>query len=162
MHTQSPYPDTTPVVRNIRSLANRHNEQKHCPSGNSRSPPAKRCVSVPVGERDSSQGGSSVPSTIQGQNSAPCSLLNDSCVADINQRVTSTPSATQRRSINSPTAMSGTSSCRTPVPGGTSTVHIDSSPPYSIVIAPTPLCSLENMPTPIINPEARAIITNPL
>jgi hypothetical protein len=162
MHSQSSHPDTTPVVRNVRSLANRQNQQKRGPSGNSQLPPAKRRVSVPVGERDSSQGESSVPSTIQGQNSTPSSSLNNSRVADINQRVTSTPSATQRRSTNTPTATPGTSSRSTPAPGGTSTRRVVSSPASGIVITPTPLRGLENLPTPIPNPEARAIITNPL
>jgi len=162
MHSQSPHPDTTPVVRNVRSLANRQNQQKCGPSENSQLPPAKRGVSVPVGERDSSQGGSSAPCTIQGQNSTPSSSLNNSRVSDINQRVTSTPCATQRQSINTPPATPGTSSRSTTAPGGTSMRRIVSSPASGIVITPTPLRGLENLPTPIPNPEARAIITNPL
>jgi len=85
----------TQVVRNVRSLANRQNQQHRGPSGNSQLPPAERRVSVPVGERDSSQGRSSVPSTMQDQNSTPSSSLNNSRVADINQPVTSTLSTTQ-------------------------------------------------------------------
>jgi hypothetical protein len=162
MHSQSSHPDTTPVVRNVRCLANRQNQQKRGLSGNSQHPPAKRRVSVPVGERDASQGESSVPSTIQGQNSTPSSSLNNSRVADINQRVTSTLSATQRRSTNTPTATLGTSSRSTPAPGGTSTRRLVSSPASGIVITPTPLRGLENLPTPIHNPEAREINTNPL
>jgi len=162
MHSQSPHPDTTPVIPNVRGLANRQNQQKRGPSGNSQLPPAKGRVSVPVGERDSSQGGSSVPSTIQGQNSTPSSSLNNSRVADINQRVTSTPSATQRQSINTPTATLGRSSHSTPAPGQTSTPRVVSSPASSIVITPTPLRALDNLPTLIPNPEARTIITNPL
>ena len=166
MPSQSPHPDTTPVVRNVRSLANRQNQQKRGPSGNSQLPPAKRRVSVPAGERDTSQGGSSVPSTIQGQNSTPLSSLNNSRVADITQRVASTPSATLRRSINTPTATPVTSSRSTPAPGGTlqtdSTRRVVSSPASGIASTPTPLSGLENLPTPIPNPEARAIITNPL
>jgi hypothetical protein len=166
MPSPSPHPDTTPVVRNVRSLSNRQNQQKRGPSGNSQLPPAKRCVSVPVGERDSSQGGSFVPSTIQGQNSTPSSLLNNSHVADITQRVASTPSTTQRRSIITPTAMLGTSSRNTPAPSGTiqtdSTRHVVSSPASSIASTPTPLSGLENLPTPIPNAEAHTIITNPL
>jgi len=162
MHSQSSHPDTTPVVRNLRSLANHWNQPKGGPSGNSHHPPAKRRVSVPVGERDSSQGQSSVPSTIQGQNSTPSSSLNNSRVADINQRVTSTPSATQRRSTNTPTATLGISSHSTPAPGGTSMRRVVSSPASGIVITPTPLRGHENLPTPFPNPEARAIVTNPL
>jgi hypothetical protein len=78
MPSRSPHPDTTPVVRNVRSLANCQNQQKRGPSGNSQLPHAKRRVSVPAGERDFSQGGSFVPSTIQGQNSTPSSSLNNS------------------------------------------------------------------------------------
>jgi len=163
MPSQIPHPVTSLVVRNVRS---RQNEQKHGSSGNSQLPHAKRRVSVPAGGRDSSQGGRSVPSTIQGQNSTPSSLLNNCCVADITQCVTSTPSATQRWSIMTPTATPGTSSRNTPAPGGTiqtnSTCRVVSSPPFVIASTPTPLSGLENMPTPIPNPEARAIITNPL
>ena len=71
MPSQSTHPDKTPVLRNVRCLANRQNQQKRGPSGNSQLPPPMRRVSVPAGERDSSQGGSSVRSTIQGQNSTP-------------------------------------------------------------------------------------------
>jgi len=162
MHSQSPYPDTTPVVQNIRCLANCQNQQKHGASGNTQLPPAKRRVSVPVGKRNSSQWGSSVPSTIQGQNSTPSSSLNNSRIADINQRVTSTLSATQRRWINTPTAMRDTSSRSTPAPGGTSTCRVGSRPTSGIVITSTPLRRLENLPTPIPKPEVRGIITNPL
>jgi len=129
-------------------------------------PPAKRRVSVPAGERDSSQGGSSVPSTIQGQNSTPSSLLNNSRIADITQHVTSTLSATQRRSIITPTATPGTYSCNTPVHSGTiqtdSMRRVISSPASGIASTPTPLSGLEKLPTPIPNPDARTIITNPL
>jgi len=55
--------------------------------------PARRRVSVPAGKSDSSQGGSSVASSIQGQNSTPSSSLNNSRVADITQRVASNLSA---------------------------------------------------------------------
>jgi hypothetical protein len=162
MGSQRSHPDTTVVVRNVRSLANCQIQQTRGPLGNSQLPPAKRRVSIPVGERDSSQGESSVPSTIQGQNSTPSSSLNNSRVADIHQRVTSTPSATQRRSTNTPTATPGTRSHSTPAPGGTSTRRVVSSPTCGIVITPTPLRGLENLPTPIPNPKAHAIITNPL
>jgi hypothetical protein len=162
MHSQSPHPDPTPVIRNVRCLANRYNQQKCGPSGNSQLPHAKGHVCIPVGKRDSTQGASSVPSTIQGHNSTPSSSLNNACVADINQCVTSTPSATQRRSTNTTTATPGTSSRSTPAPGGTSTRRVVSSPASGVVITPTPLRGHENLPTPIPNPEARSIITNPL
>jgi len=41
-------------------------------------------------------------------------------------------------------------------------LHVVSSPASSIASTPTPLNGLEHLPTPIPNPEARAIITNPL
>ena len=40
--------------------------------------------------------------------------------------------------------------------------RVVSSPASSIPSTPTPLSGLQNLPTPICNPEARAIITNPL
>jgi len=157
MPCQRAHPVTSPVVQNVRGL---QNQQKCRPSGNSRHPPARRCVSVPAGERDSSQGGSSVAFTIQRQNSTPSSSLNNSGLADI------TPPATQRRSIITPTAMPGTSSSKTPAPCRTSqtesTCCVVSSPPSGIASTPTPLSGLVNLPTPMPNPEARAIITNPL
>jgi len=162
MPSQSPHLDMTLVVRHVRSLDNRQNQQKRGPSGNSQLPPAKRRVSVPAGKRDSTQGGSSVASTIQGQYSIPSSSLNNSRIADISQRVTSIPSAAQRRSINTPTATPVTSSRSTPAPGGTATRHVVSSPAFCIAITPTPLSGLENLPTLIPNPEACTIITNPL
>jgi hypothetical protein len=121
---------------------------------------------MPAGDMDTSQGGSSVPSTIQGQNSTPLSSLNNSHVADITQCVACTPSARLRRSINTPTAMPVTSSRSTPAPGGTLqtdlTRRVVSSPASGIASTLTPLSGLEMLPTPIPNPEARAIITNPL
>jgi len=166
MSSQSLHPDTTLVVRNVQSLANHQNQQKRGPLGNSQLPPAKRSVSVPAGKSDTSQGGSSLPSTIQGQNSTPLSSLNNSRVADITQRVASTPPTTLRRSLNTPTAMPGTSSRSTPAHGGTlqidSTRRVVSSPASGIASTPTPLSSLESLPTPIPNPEAHAIITNSL
>ena len=164
MPSQSPHPDTTPVVRNVRSLANRKNQPRRGPSENSPLPPAKRRIWVLHGERDPSQGGSSVASSIQGQNSTLSSLLNNSRVADITQQVASTPSAAQRRSINTPTAIPGRSSRSTPAPGGTSQAdsmrRIVSSPASGIAGTTTPLTGLENLPTPIPNPEARERITN--
>jgi len=164
--SQSPHPVTSPVVRNVRSLGNRWNLQKRGPSGISQLPPAKWRVSVPAGERDSSQGGSSLASTIQGQNSTPSSSLNNSRVADITQNITSTPSATKRWSIITPTATPGTSSRNTPGPSRItqtdSTHRVVSSPASGIASTPTPLSALQKLPTHIPNPEARAIITNPL
>jgi hypothetical protein len=166
MSSQSTHPDMTLDIRNVRSLANRGNQQQGGPSGNSQLPPPKRRVSVPAGERDSYQGESSVRSTIQGQNSTPSSSLNNSRVADITQRVTSTPSATQRLSIITATATPGTTSRNRPAPSGTiqtdSTCRVVSSPASGIASTPTPLSGLDNRRTPIPNPEARAIITNPL
>jgi len=132
------------------------------PSGNSQLPPAKRRSSVLAGERDSSQGGSSIASAIQGQNSTPSPSLNNSRIADITQRVTPTLYATQRWSLHTPTATPGTTSHSTPAPGWTSLRRIVSSPASGIAFSPTPLSSLADLPTPIPNPEARAIITNPL
>jgi hypothetical protein len=58
--------------------------------------------------------------------------------------------------------MLGTSSCSTPLPTGTSTHHVVSSPASGIVITPTPLKCSAILPTPIPNPEAHMIIPNPL
>jgi len=161
MPSRSLHPDTTPVVWNVRSLANRQNQQLRGALGNSQLPLAKRDVSVPAGERDSSQGESSIASTIQGQNSTPSASQNNSRVADITQRMASTPSAAQQLSIHTSATTPGTLAL-----GGTSqtdsTRHVVSSPASSIASTPTPLSGLENPPTPIPNPEARAIITNPL
>jgi len=166
MPCQSSHRVMSPVVRNVRSLSNCQNQQKRDPSGNSQHPPGKRRVSVPAGERDSSQGRSSVACTIQGQNSTPVSSLNNSRVADITQRVTYTPSATQRWSISTPTATPGTSGLNTPPPSRItqidSTRRVISSPTSGIASLPTPLTCLENLTTSIPNPEARAINTNPL
>jgi len=161
MPSESPHPGTSPVVRNVWCFANRQNQQKRGPSGNFQFPPGKRWVSILAGDWDSSQGGRSVASIFQGQNSTPSSSFNNSRVADITQHVTSTPSTTQWRSINTPTAKPFT-----PAPGGTSqtdsTRHIVSSPASSIASTPTPVSGLDNLPTRIPNPEALAIITNPL
>jgi len=166
MPSGSPHPVTSPVIRNVRSLSNRLNQQKRGPSGNSQLPPAQRHDSVPAGERDSPQGGRSVASTIQGRNSTPSSSLNYSRVADITQCVTSTPSARQRRSIITPTVTPGTNSHNTRAPSGNTqtdrTRRVLSSPASGIASTPTPLSGLENLPTPILNPEGCAIITNPL
>jgi hypothetical protein len=166
MPSQCPHPVTYPVVRNVQSLSNCQNQQKRGTSGNSQLPPAKRRVSVLAGERDSTQRGSSVASTNPGQNSTPSSSLNNSRVADITERMTSTPSATQRRSTITPTATPSTSSRNTPAPSGIaqrdSTHRVVSSPASGVASSLTPLSGVENLPTLITNPEARAIITNPL
>jgi hypothetical protein len=166
MPSQSLRPYTTQVVRNVRSVSNHQNQQNHRPSGNSQLPPAKRSISIPAGKRDSPPGGSSVPFTIQGQNSTPLSSLNNARVADITQHMTSTPSATQRWSIITLTGTLGTSTRNTPAPSGTlqtnSTRRVVSSPASGIASTPTPVSGLQNLPTPIPNPEGRTIITNPL
>jgi hypothetical protein len=162
MPSQFHHLDMTPVVQNIQSLTNCQNQQTRGPSGNSHIPPAERCVSVPAGERDSSPGGSSVASTIQSQNSIPSSSLNNSCTADITQCMTSTPSAMQLRLIYTPTATHGKSCRGTPAPGGTPRRCVISSPAFGHCSHPHSFCRLENLPTPIPNPEARAIIKCPL
>jgi hypothetical protein len=134
--------------------------------GNSQLPPAKRCISAPAGKRDSSQGGSSVASTIPGQNFNTSSSLTNSGVADITQCLGVTPSATQRRSMTTATTMQDTSSRSTPAPEGTSqtdsTHRVVSSLASGIASTPTSLRGLENLPTTIPNPEARATSTNPV
>jgi len=164
MSSQSLHPDMTPDVGNFRSLANRPNQQQPGPSGNSQLPPAKRHVSVPAVERDSSQGGSSVASTIQGQNSTPSSLLNDSYIADITQRVTSTPSATQQRWIITPTANRVQAAVVHQHPTEPHRqirrITLYPAPASGSAITPTPLSRHENLPTPIPNPEAHVIMTD--
>jgi len=127
---------------------------------------AKRRISVPAGERDLSRGGSSVASRDQGQNRTPSSSLNNARVADITQHVTFTPSATEPRAIITPNATPGTSSHNTPFPSRIiqteSTRRVVSSPTSGIASTPTHHSGPENLPTPILNPEAHAIITNPL
>ena len=81
--SESPHPNMTMVVRNVRTLADRQKQQTCGPLGKSQLPPRKRLISVLAGKRDSSQGGSSIASTIQGQNYTPSSSLNNSRVADI-------------------------------------------------------------------------------
>jgi len=165
MPSQRPQHDTTPVVWNIRTFPNCQN-QKCGHSGNSQLPPAKRSVSVPAGESDSAQEGSSAPSTIHGQNSTPLSSLNNARVEDITECMNFTLSSTEWHLIITPTATLGTSSRNTPAPSGTiqtdSTHHGVASPASSIANTRTPLSGLENLSTPIPNPEAHAIIANPL
>jgi hypothetical protein len=140
MPTQSPLPGTTPVVRIVQK------QSKRRPLGNSQLPPAQRRVSAPAGERDSSQGASSVASSIPGQNSTPSSSLYNSAVAYITQRVTVTPPATQQRSMITQTTMPGINSRSTPAPGGTtqtdSTRRVVSSLASGIGSTPTPLHGL--------------------
>jgi hypothetical protein len=87
-------------------------------------------------------------------------------MADITQHVTSSPSTTLQRTINTPAAILGTSSRSTLAPGETlqthSIRHVVSSPTSSIASTPISLTGLESLPTPIRNAEVRAIITNPL
>jgi len=120
MHSKSHHSDTTTVVRDVRSLDNGQNQQKSGPSRNSQLRSAKRPVSVLAGLWDTFPGGSSIPYTIQGQNSNPLSSQNYSRLADITQCMASTPSATLPRSINTPTAPPARSNRSTPTPGGTS------------------------------------------
>jgi len=153
MPSQSPHPDTTPFIRNVRNLANRQNQTKHGPLGNSQHPPPRGRISVPAGERDFSKGWSSVGSKIQGQNSTLSSWLTNSCIADITRHLTSTPSETQRQSINTLSGTPGTSSCSTAAPWGTwqtdSMSYIVSSSASGSACTPTPLSGTENLPTPI-------------
>jgi len=138
----------------------------HWRLGNSQLPPGKSHITILAAKRDSSQGGCSVVSKIQGQNPTPSSLLNHSQIADITQHVTSTLSNTQRLSINTTTTMPGTWSHCTPALAGTSqtvsTCRIVSNPISGIYSTPTPLRGLENLPTPIPDLEDSAIITNRL
>jgi len=165
-HSESPHPVPSLVARNVWSLADRQNQQKRGLSGNSQLPPAKRCVFVTAGKRDSSQGGSSIASTIQGQNYTPSSSLNNCCVANITQRVISTWSATRWQSFIIPSATLGTRSRNPPAPSGTtqtdSTCRVVCSPKSGIASTPTPPSGPENLPTHIPYAEARTIITNPL
>ena len=163
MPSQHCQPDKTPVVWNVEIFANRQNQQKRGPSGNAQLPPPKRRVSAPAGERYSSQRGSSKASTNQGQNTSRSLLLNISRLLDITEWKTSTSSAAQWRSINTPIAMPGTSSCSTAAPWGTShtaaTRLVVSSPTSGIASTPTSLWGLDRLHTHIPNPEGCAIVT---
>jgi hypothetical protein len=151
--------ETSLVVQNVSSLGKRHTQQMHRPSGNSQHSSVKRRISILAGERDSYQGGSSVAATIQGQNSTPSSLLKNYHIADNTQQVTFTPSATQRRSMYTPTATLGT-----PSPGGSSQIDsmgcVVSSNASGIASTPIPLSGLGNLPIPILNRELRMIINH--
>jgi len=160
MPSQCHHPDTMLVIQ----IAPK--QHRRTPSENLQYPPDMRQVSSLPGERDSSPGESSVACTIYGQNCTISWSLNNSGGVDIPQGVTSTPSITQRRSINTPTAMPGIHSCSTPAPGAIS--QADSTRPIvpslasGIASTPTPLSGLEILPTSIPNPEACATNINPL
>jgi hypothetical protein len=47
-----------------------------------------------------------------------------------------------------------TSSPSTPARGGISTRYVVSSSAFGLTITPTPLTGLDDLPTPILNPEA--------
>jgi hypothetical protein len=94
----SDYPFPKPSPWHDSGQTNCSEKTTHRPLGNSHLPPAKGCVSAPAGKSDSSQGGSSVASTIPGQNSTPSSSLNNSGMTNIPQHVIVTLSTTQRRS----------------------------------------------------------------
>jgi len=64
--------------------------------------------------------------------------------------------------MNSPTLTPDTSSCNRPALRRSSTRRIVSCPASCIGITPTSLSGLDHWPTPIPDPEAREIITNPL
>jgi hypothetical protein len=89
-------------------------------------------------------------------------LLNKSHIAQITQCVTSTLSATLRRSIKTLPGTPVTSIPRTPAPGVTTMHRILSCPVFGIAITPTPLRGLKTLPTPIPNPDAQQAITNPV
>jgi len=159
MPSQSPQPDTIPAVRIVQK------EQNHRLSGDSQVPPAKIHVSIPACERDAPEGGSSEASSFPGQNSSPSLLLNNSGVADITQCATFSLSATQGRSMITPTAIQSTTCHSTPAPRETSKTDwmhcILSRLACGIASLPTHLSGFENVPTAIPNPKACATITNP-
>ena len=90
----------------------------------------------------------------------------NSWVADITEAIGSTPSGKQRSSINTPTAVAGTSSRSPLTPGVTSQTDWTHSgvpsPASGIAGTPTPIGGREHLPTVIPDPEARAISTHPL
>jgi hypothetical protein len=77
----------TPFVWNVRSLANSHNPELCGLMGNSQHPATMTPISVPPGERYSTQGGSSVAWTIQLRNITHASSPNISYVRYITQWV---------------------------------------------------------------------------
>jgi hypothetical protein len=166
MPSQCPHPDMTLGVQNAWSLANRQSQYTRGPSGNSQLPTPKRRLFIPLGKRDSSEGGSFYTYTIEGQNSAPLFSLNNSHVADITQCMASTTSTMQRWSTNTPTTTLDTSSRSPPasrVTSGTGSMRrIVSSPGSGIPSTPTVPTGHDNLPTPILNQEGCTIITNTL
>jgi len=158
---KSPHPDMTSET--VRSLANRQQHQQGVHRRESQHLPATRCISIPAGERDCSQQGSPVTSTIQAQKYTPSPSLNNSHIADIPQHLTSTLSCTQQLWIYTTTASSGISSHSISPPTGTcqtdSTCRIVSSPTSGIASTPTTLRSVDSLRTPSCNPEAHVIIT---
>jgi hypothetical protein len=162
MPYEIPHPDMTPVIQNVLRLVHCLIQQLREASGNSQPLPGKWCVSILAGERDSTQGGSSVVSTIEGTNSSPSSSLNNSRMADISQRVNSTLSGRLQWSINAPTSTPGSKRrCQT-APGGTSKRYVVFCSAFGICITPIPLSCVEILPTAIPNAEARAIILKSL
>jgi hypothetical protein len=135
------------VVQNVQHFADHPKHEMCRPSGNSQLLPGNHNVSGPAGKRDSSEAESSICCTIRGRNSTRSSLLNNSHLADITQHVTFTQSASQLSSIDSPTAMLGTSSHSTASPGGASQTALSSCvvsrPASCIGCTCTPLSSHE-------------------
>jgi len=86
--SERPRPDTSPVVQDAWSLGNLLNQPKCGHSGNSQHRLTTRRVSVLAGKRDSTQGGSSIASTIQGKNSMPSFSRNTSPVAVLTEPMT--------------------------------------------------------------------------
>jgi hypothetical protein len=163
MPSQCNHPVTSLDIHNVQCLPTHQKQQTLAPYRHSELPGGKRCISVPAGERDLSQGGSSVASTVQGQNSTPSLAPNYSHIADITRRATSTRSATQRWSIITPTTTPDISSRNTPEPNlhrETQCVALYPAPHPALLALPLLSAVLKTIPTPIPNPEARAIRTN--
>jgi hypothetical protein len=116
-------------------------------------------IAVLATKKNCSQRGSSITSTIQGQNSTTSLSLSNCALVDITWCVTPTQSATQRQSTNTPSCMQVTpGSTRTPWTD--STCRIVCSPPSSIASTPRPLRSLEILLTCNHHPAAYAIMPN--
>jgi len=103
---------------------------------------------------------------MQGQNTTPSSSLKNSQVEVFTRIVTSSPSATHRRTIITSNARPGTSSqnthSRSGITQSDSTLHVESCTAFGIASTPTHLSGLENLPTPMPDPEAPVILTNQL
>jgi hypothetical protein len=129
--------------------------------GNSQPPPAKQCVFIIAGDSNSSEGGSSVMSTLKCQNSTRSTSLNNCRILDITQYLTPSLSPTQPQLINTPTATPCTSA-----PLGLSqtwsTHLIVSFPGSGIASTPTPLSCVKYLRTSILVPEHIVIISIPL